>query len=52
MVTKLVPRTSFGLPRTQAHRTRMAMVVWAVAVLVLAGVALVLRGIRWADRNL
>jgi hypothetical protein len=30
----------------------MATMAWAVAVLLLAGLALSLQAIRWADRNL
>ncbi len=52
VATGLLRRTSFGLPRARLHRPRVATLAWAVVVLVLAGVTLVLRAIRWADRNL
>ena len=52
MATSLLRRTSFGLPRSRPHRSRVATLAWAVVVLALAGVTLVLRAIRWADRNL
>jgi len=52
VATGLRPRTPFGLPQPRPHRSRVATLAWAVVVLVLAGATLVLRAIRWADRNL
>lgn len=52
VATRLLRRTFFGLPRSRPYRSRVAALAWAVIVLLLAGMALVLRAIRWADRNL
>jgi hypothetical protein len=50
VATGVLRRTSFGLPR--ARRSRAATLLWAAVVLLLAVLALGLRAVRWADRNL
>ncbi len=52
VATRLLRRTMYGVPRLRPRRSRGATLAWAAVVLVLVGVALVLRVIRWADRNL
>lgn len=50
MATRILRRSAFGLPRLR--RSRRGTLAWAALALVLTGVALVLRAVRWADRNL
>ncbi|MDR7427519.1 MAG: hypothetical protein QN152_11285 [Armatimonadota bacterium] len=52
VTTRLLRRTTYGVPRPRPQRSGGAILAWTTVLLVLAGVALVLRVIRWADRNL